>query len=154
MANLIELVVILALVGGLAAGAMHLWHEFTGRYVEQGKQAQIAADQPVLDKAHAERDAAQSEATAARNSEASCKAAADVIAQQAQRDKARSDSLAASLADSKRRAAKAATDAAPKIDALRNDATDKTVRLLACQDELDVTAKELRAQAKERLKAQ
>jgi len=69
----------LIMMGLLAAGAVFaaakFWDGFTGQYVEQGKQAQIKVDQPIVDDAkhraeNAEADAAQCAEASARQNEA------------------------------------------------------------------------------------
>jgi hypothetical protein len=49
------------LAAGLAFGGAKIWSGFTGQYVAEGKQAQLEADQKVIDALKAERDAAKAD---------------------------------------------------------------------------------------------
>ncbi len=78
---MIQIILYGLLAAGLAFGGMKVWTGFTGQYIAEGAQAQLAADKPLIEAANLAAKNAQARADAAEADAA--KAVAAVAAQNA-----------------------------------------------------------------------
>lgn len=77
MSILIRLAIYAAIAAAISFAALRAWHGFKDSIAAPYVQAQIAKDQPVIDKANADRDEALKRAENAQSDTASCKAGAE-----------------------------------------------------------------------------
>jgi hypothetical protein len=150
--EIIKLVAIGLALAAMAAAAHKAWTSFKEGIAAPYVQAQIAADQPKIDAAVAAQTLAEANTKAARDSEASCKSASEVVTAQAKKDKDKSAALEQQLVATKHANAAAATASQPEIDRWRAAARDEKNAHKVCEDTLAVITPELRDQAKQQIR--
>jgi hypothetical protein len=137
-------VVVMALLAGAVIWVNHFikvtWEDPA---YARGAGEQLGKDSIVLEQVKTERENA-------RTDTAKCVADAKVQSEATDRRKAAADRALIEARASKAEAQRRATEAQPQLTDLRAKAADKETKLLACQDELDVTAGALRDALRER----
>lgn len=144
MFQIIELVVIAGLVGGVLFGLHKAWDGFKESIAAPYVQAQIKADQPKIDSAVAMQKAAEADRDTARGNQDRCEATLKRSQQATAEWNAAAQRAATAAKAAKAQAAKDAAAAAPLIADLQAKAAAKP-QLMACQEELTKAKDTLRA---------
>lgn len=121
-----------------------------GRGHRDGVAEQLAADEPIVEGVKKERDAAKSDLATSRGNFDNLKSTCDAQSEATARARAAADRAKAAAIIARAEADRRAKDAAPKLADLQAKAADRSTKLLACQEELDVTAGALRDALRER----
>lgn len=148
--TLIELAIGAAIVGALAFGAHKAWDGFTGQYVAQGKQQQIAHDQPIIDAANANAAEDKKRAENAQADTKSCQEAAATQSKGVNEWHAKAVAAQARVKALESAGAKQSQDRQAEVQRLQLIATAKDVKAQTCEEKLGATDKLLRDAAKAR----
>lgn len=143
MFEIIKLVAVAALVATVVGGAVAAWHSFTGRYIDEGKVAQKTADEPILKKAQADQQEAETERDHAKADTASCVATAQTQSDMVDLWQHRAQQNAAAAQAARAQAQREATAQAPRIAELQAKAA-AAPKLMACEQERDLAKATLR----------
>lgn len=132
---MIQIIVGLVVAAMVAGVGYKLWSGFTGSYIAEGRAQQIKADQPKIDAAEKEQQAAETERDHAVADTVACVASSAKQSAEVDRWKASADRMAKAAVEARAQAQREATAAAPRIADLQAKAA-AAPKLMACEEEL------------------